>query len=126
MSTFDKVTRELEDAVKSGSLPAGMHDHLTAMLNSPQIGGVSGLVQKFEAGGLGGIIGSWIGTGPNQSITPQQIEGVLGSGRLQQIASKVGLPPETLGNAIAQVLPGLIDRMTPNGVVPAKPQRPGT
>lgn len=121
MGVFDKITGELESAARQGTLPPGLHDHLTAMLNDPQIGGISGLAQKFNAGGLGGIIASWIGVGPNQPISAQQIQGVLGPARLQQIAGKVGMTPDALSATIATVLPGLIDRLTPNGQVPPAP-----
>jgi len=118
MSVFDRITSDVEAAAKQASLPAGLHEHLTAMLNDPKTGGLQGLVQKFQAGGLGGIIASWIGTGPNQPITPQQIQSVLGSDNVQKIAGRLGMSPDALSAALATGLPVVIDRLTPNGQIP--------
>jgi uncharacterized protein YidB (DUF937 family) len=81
-------------------------------------GGISGLVSKFEQGGLGDTVRSWVGTGPNAPIAPDQVHRVLGPELLQQLSAKTGLSPEDLTQKLAQFLPGLIDKLTPDGVVP--------
>ena len=124
MGVFDNITNELENAAKQGSLPPGLHEHLTAMLNDPKSGGIPGLVQKFQAGGLGGIIASWIGTGPNQPITPQQIQSVLGADHLQKIAGRLGMSPDALSTTLATGLPAFIDRLTPKGQIPTTAPSP--
>jgi len=81
-------------------------------------GGISGLVQAFHSNGLGGVVNSWIGTGPNQSITPDQIQQVLGSGPLQGVAQKLGVSPEQASSTLSQLLPQVMNHLTPNGSVP--------
>lgn len=78
-------------------------------------GGLSGLVQMFEQQGLGHLIGSWIGTGQNLPVTGQQVENVLGHGRLAELAQQAGIPPGQASSVLASVLPGLVDRLTPTG-----------
>ncbi len=81
-------------------------------------GGLTTLVQQFEQAGLGPMIQSWIGTGPNPPISPAQLQQVLGSGQLQALASKLGLSPEAVTSQLSQVLPHLVDGLTPNGQLP--------
>jgi uncharacterized protein YidB (DUF937 family) len=88
-------------------------------------GGLGGLVQNFQSQGLGDLIATWVGTGPNQAISPDQIHQVLGSERLSQFASSAGVAPDVAGSTLASMLPGLIDKLTPNGQLPAGNQLPG-
>jgi len=78
-------------------------------------GGLSGLVQMFEQQGLGHLVGSWIGNGQNLPISAQQLESVLGSDRLGQLAQQAGIPADQAGSMLASALPGLVDRLTPTG-----------
>ncbi len=84
-----------------------------------QPGGLNGLVEKFNAGGAGEIIGSWIGTGENQPISPETLQNVLGSDVVGALASKVGIDPAQASGLLAQVLPHVVNGATPNGEVPA-------
>ena len=86
-----------------------------------QHGGVQGIVAQLEKQGLGATVQSWIGTGPNQPISPDQVHQVFGSGSLAQIAAKAGLNPQELAQKLSQVLPTAIDKLTPEGRVPSKP-----
>jgi uncharacterized protein YidB (DUF937 family) len=81
-------------------------------------GGLNTLVQQFEQAGLGKMMQSWIATGPNPPISPAQLQQVMGSGQLQALASKLGLSPEAVTSQLAQVLPHLVDGLTPNGQLP--------
>lgn len=92
---------------------------ITGMLgNDGQHGGLSGLVEKFQQAGLGEVVGSWIGTGQNQAISGDQLTSVLGSGPLAGLAEKLGMSPEDAASQISTVLPGLVDKLTPNGELP--------
>lgn len=81
-------------------------------------GGVQGLVGLFQQGGLGHVISSWIGTGANLPVSADQLSHVLGGDRLQQIASQLGIPAEGAAARLAESLPTLIDKATPNGTLP--------
>ena len=78
-------------------------------------GGVGGLAEKFGQQGLGDLVGSWIGTGANANISPEQISSVLGSGPIADFASKLGISPEQASETLAGLLPEAVDRLTPNG-----------
>jgi uncharacterized protein YidB (DUF937 family) len=81
-----------------------------------QIGdrGLEGIVAKFEQGGMGKIVQSWIGTGHNLPISSEQIVAVLGSEQAQNLTHALGIDSSQLAHA----LPGLIDHLTPNGQLP--------
>ena len=81
-------------------------------------GGLNGLVQAFQQNGLGGLVNSWTGTGENQPATTAQIQQVLGSDKIQALAQKLGVSPEAASSTLAQLLPTVIDKLTPNGSVP--------
>jgi uncharacterized protein YidB (DUF937 family) len=81
-------------------------------------GGINGLVQSFHQNGLGGLVNSWTGTGENQTATAAQIQQVLGSDRVQAFAQKLGVSPEAAGSTLAQLLPTVMDKLTPNGSIP--------
>ena len=87
-----------------------------------QPGGLNGLIEKFKAGGAGDIIGSWVGTGENQPISPDTLQNVLGSDVVGSLASKVGIDPSQASSILAQVLPHVVNGATPNGEVPASGQ----
>ena len=82
-------------------------------------GGVEGLVSSLRAGGLGGVVDSWISTGSNQPVEPQQLGAALGPDTVNQLAAKTGLSIETLLPLLAAFLPMIIDHLTPDGQVPA-------
>jgi uncharacterized protein YidB (DUF937 family) len=82
-------------------------------------GGLSGLVEKLTQGGLGSQVSSWVGTGANQSVSGDQISNALGGDQIKEIAAKLGIPADQAAGGLAQVLPHLIDHLTPGGQVPA-------
>ena len=87
-----------------------------------QGGGLDGLLRQFQQHGLGDAISSWISTGQNQAITAAQLTRVLGQGRIGELAQRAGLPQQSGANAIAQLLPAVIDHLTPQGQVPQQGQ----
>jgi uncharacterized protein YidB (DUF937 family) len=87
-----------------------------------QPGGLNGLVQKFQQGGLGDVVQSWIGNGENQAISPDQLHSVLGSDVVSGLAQKVGMQPDQVSGLLSQVLPHVVNAATPNGEVPADGQ----
>lgn len=99
---------------------AGGHPEAAAVLEMIQNhpGGISGLVQSFHSNGLGGLVNSWIGTGENQAVSAAQIQQVLGSGQVQALAQKLGISPEQASSTLSQLLPSIIDKLSPNGSLP--------
>lgn len=86
------------------------------MLN--QNGGLSGILEKFKENGLAEQAASWVGTGENLPISADQIASVLGNSQLGEIASKFGIDTNTLSSQIAEHLPAIVDKLTPNGELP--------
>ncbi len=81
-------------------------------------GGLPGLVSMFQQKGLGSLVASWISTGQNLPVSAAQVTDALGSEQLGQLAARAGLSPQAAGASLAQLLPTLVDRMTPNGRIP--------
>ena len=99
-----------------GSLGGDAAGGIGELLNSQ--GGVAGLAEKFGQKGLGDLAASWIGTGANANISPEQIAAVLGSGPIADFAARLGISPEQASETLAGLLPEAVDRLTPNGQVP--------
>ncbi|QEY26697.1 YidB family protein [Neisseria zalophi] len=78
-------------------------------------GGVGSLISKLQQGGLGDALQSWISTGSNQSVSGSEVQSALGSGMVQEVASKFGMDGNQAGDLLAQYLPNLVDSTTPNG-----------
>ena len=82
------------------------------------LGGLGGLLKKLEQGGLGDAANSWIGSGQNQSVSPGQLGSALGPSIIKMLSQKSGLSEEDITKQLSQILPGLVDKLTPNGRVP--------
>ncbi|WP_371929868.1 YidB family protein [Uliginosibacterium sp. 31-16] len=78
-------------------------------------GGLDGLIAKLQQGGLAEQAASWVGTGHNQAVNGGQLADALGQGTLTQLASQFGISDEQASSGLAQMLPQLIDQLTPNG-----------
>ena len=81
-------------------------------------GGLGGLIDSFKKSGLGKQADSWVATGPNEPVTPAQVEKGVGGDMLDQLAAQTGLSRDELAKRLASVLPGLVDSMTPGGKMP--------
>lgn len=80
-----------------------------------QSGGVGNLINQLQQGGLGSALESWISNGSNQSVSGNDLQSALGSGLIEQIASKFGMNGSQASDLLAQYLPNLVDSATPNG-----------
>ena len=104
------------DGLLGGIVGAGMVSVVTKLIE--QNGGVQGVVDQFQKNGLGATVQSWVGTGPNQPISPGDVHRVFGPDLLQQLSQKSGFSVEDVAQKLAQVLPQAVDKMTPDGKVP--------
>ena len=117
MGLLDNLENQALGKVLGGTSNPLASGLLQMIQNQP--GGLQGLVQNFHDKGLGGVAQSWVGNGQNLPISADQIHQVLGSDQVKALAAKAGISPDAAGGAIAQLLPGIIDKLTPNGQVPA-------
>ena len=83
-------------------------------------GGLGGLAASLQQAGLGNVIGSWIGHGPNLPISPDQVEAGLGADTIAQIARQLGLGNGDVAGQLSHVLPHVVDALTPQGHLPAE------
>ncbi|MDZ4292183.1 MAG: YidB family protein, partial [Hydrogenophaga sp.] len=81
-------------------------------------GGLSGILAKLQQGGLGDAAQSWVGTGANQPVSPDALGGALGPDLMGMIARQLGGNQQQAAGTLADLLPGLIDQLTPQGRLP--------
>jgi uncharacterized protein YidB (DUF937 family) len=84
------------------------------------LGGLNDLVQKFQNAGQGAVVNSWVGPGPNLPIQPAQVGSALGQQTISDLARQAGISEQDLLNQLAQTLPGLVDKLSPNGRLPTQ------
>lgn len=116
MGILDTVTNAL------GGGGAGDHPLVNAvmqMVTNQSGGGLQGLLDALESGGLKEQVASWISTGHNLPVSADQIQNALGGGHLGQIAAEAGVSESEAAKDLAHMLPQIVDRLTPNGQVPA-------
>jgi uncharacterized protein YidB (DUF937 family) len=82
------------------------------------LGGLGGLLDKLQKGGLGNVANSWVGSGQNQPVSPGQLGTALGSDLIKALAQRSGLSEVELTKQLSQVLPGVVDKLTPAGRLP--------
>ncbi len=116
MGLLDNIEGQVLNRVTGGGSNPLASAVLQMIQNQP--GGLQGLIQCFHQNGLGGVISSWVGTGQNQAISPDQVQQVLGDNTLQQVAEKAGISPDQAKSSLSELLPNLVDKLTPNGQVP--------
>jgi uncharacterized protein YidB (DUF937 family) len=128
MSILSTLAGALEGAQpganSAGVNPAGaasgalVLSQIISMLQS-QPGGLGGLLQSFQQGGLGHVFQSWIGTGQNLPVSPDQLRSTLGSDWISRITQATGLPQAQVEQHLSTLLPQIVDHLTPNGQMPA-------
>ncbi|MEP6670180.1 MAG: YidB family protein [Chthoniobacter sp.] len=120
MGLFDSLLGSVLGGGDKTQMLTNLAGSLIADHNSGQ--GLGGLLQQFESAGLGHLVQSWVGSGPNLPVSADQIQQVLGNQFVQQFAQQHGIDLSTASATIARVLPQLVDHVTPNGQVPVQGQ----
>ena len=82
------------------------------------LGGLGGLVNKLQQGGLGDVVNSWVGSGQNQQVSPNQLGSALGPNIIKTLSQMTGVSEDELTKQLSQVLPGVVNGLTPNGKLP--------
>jgi len=104
------------DGLLGGIVGAGMVSVVNGIIEKH--GGLQGVVSEFERKGLGATVKSWVGTGPNQPISADEVHKALGPDLLQQLSEKSGLSVQDLAQRLSHVLPQAVDKLTPDGAIP--------
>ena len=98
-------------------------DKAMGVVNDPAHGGLTGVVEKFRAIGLGDKVNSWVATGvANLPITGDQVRAALGNEHVTALATKLGIDPAHAADKLAAMLPAAVDAATPNGTLPETPK----
>ena len=116
---FSQISAALQEllAPKQGQMPGGQ----SAAPPSPAQQGSSGLdvlLRQFQQNGFGEIINSWIGPGQNQPISPTDLRQAMGQNTVNNLSQQTGAPQDELLALLSKYLPGVIDKLTPNGQLP--------
>jgi uncharacterized protein YidB (DUF937 family) len=124
MSLFTDILQRLtgsdqDSAVRqSRELAEGLLD----FLQDQRTGGIEEMIDRFRRHGLGDVLSSWIGAGPNRPISPEQVTETLGRPQVEALSQRAGLPPDQGAKVLSQYLPEFIDKLTPEGKAPEKSQ----
>lgn len=118
---------------RAGAPSGGLGSLISMVANNPQLmqaviamlsndssqGGLGGLIAKFQRAGLGNVVSSWVGSGQNQPVSGEQLTDVLGADTIAELAEKLGTSQGDAAGQLSDILPDLIDRLTPQGQAPA-------
>ena len=118
MGLFDEFAKQMAKAAQTfteGNAPELARGFLELL---QQRGGLDGLVRRFQEQGLGDVIASWVSTGANQPITPEQLARILDPEQLRELSRQAGIAVSRLPEALAALVPTLVDRLTPEGEMP--------
>ena len=120
MGIFDELTKGLGGGTQSGQQggAGGQGALIQALMGLLAGGGLQQLIASFQQKGLGDAVGSWISTGPNKHVSPEQIGQALGPDQLGRLSQQSGLDIGSLTTQLSTLLPGLEDKLTPDGNVP--------
>jgi uncharacterized protein YidB (DUF937 family) len=123
-SVAASVLEMIQGASGGAGGAGGLAGAAGALLGGGGGGNLASMVEKMAAGGLGNVVQSWIGTGANLPVNAAQLEAALGTQVIQAIAAKAGLDASAVTPILAQVLPGIIDKLTPGGHLPGAAPAP--
>jgi len=119
MGILDEMAKGLLGKVLGGgSSQNPLMDIVLGLITNPQTGGLQGLIQTFKEKGLGDAVSSWISTGENQPVSGDQIQHALGGNFIQQIAEQLGSSKSEVSGSLSNLLPQIIDKLTPSGTLP--------
>lgn len=128
MSWLDALKQQVLDTMKAApgadtegantEAHHGMFDGVVAMVRGQ---GLDTMMKSFDANGLKEIFASWVAKGENLPISAEQLSSAFGPGAIEALAKKVGISPGQASSMLSQILPGLIDKMTPHGLIADEP-----
>lgn len=118
MGLFDQLAQAASNVAQAGQSATqgqGLMNLVGPMLD--RFGGVQGLLDQLQQGGLGSAVSSWLGSGDNAAISVPQLQQALGEETMQDLAQQTGQSAQDWGQQLTQLLPGLIDKLSPNGQI---------
>src|ERR1039457_4042824 len=116
MGLFDSLSagwKNVWEQAETAALPT----LISAVLAKTSLGNMQGLLDKLQQSGLGPQGSSWLGDGKNMPITADQLRAALGNEQIQQLAASFGLPVDKVLASLAEHLPSIVDKLSPNGTL---------
>jgi len=118
MGLFDGITGKIFESLGlGGEGNTNLLNAVMEMINNKESGGLSALVLAFQQKDLGDVISSWISTGENLPISADQLRHGIGEDKIREIAEKAGISTEAASLQLTELLPSIIDELTPNGKI---------
>lgn len=118
MGLFDQIIGAVSG--QQGEPGGSLLGSVLQMVTNPQNGGLSGLLQTLQQGGLAEAAKSWVSTGQNLPVSAEQIQSALGNDTVKNLAAQLGLNTEQMSGHLAELLPQVVDKLTPNGSIPSE------
>lgn len=118
MSIFDSIISEGSEKYRLGDKAGSLLSSLLGLISDQTRGGLAGFLERFRAVGLGDTVDSWVGSNSNRVLSNEQVESALGTEATTEMARQAGLDHETTKTALGAMIPGVVDRLTPDGIVP--------
>jgi uncharacterized protein YidB (DUF937 family) len=119
MGLFDGITGKIFESLGvGGEGNTNLLNAVMEMLNNKEAGGLSALVLAFQQKDLGDVISSWISTGRNLPISADELRNAIGEDKIREIAEEAGISTEAASSQLTELLPSIIDKLTPNGKIP--------
>lgn len=115
MGLFDSLAKNALGSMLGGSSAQDPAAMLSGLLS--EAGGLEGLMSQFKSAGFSSQFASWVSTGENQPLSEDQMQSAIGAEALQGLASKLGMNTGTVLPLLAQFLPQVIDKLTPQGQI---------
>ena len=113
MGLLDTITQVANSLGQQGGMNQGLLKGVMDMLG--RSGGLNSILNSLRNSGLEDVVQSWISTGKNKPISTDDLENALGSEKLEEIASKAGIPVNQTSKMLKDLLPNIIDKLSPNG-----------
>lgn len=124
MGLLDGVLGQVVGRVGGNDQMLKMAEAAIGMIGGGGAGGsgggsaLQGLVEKLQAGGLGDAAKSWIGTGDNKDVSPDELRQAIGEDEIGKVAAEAGVSNDQAADGLAALLPQIIDKVTPDGLIP--------
>ena len=120
MGFLAEIVKAVANRFSGGASQSGLIEQAMGLVNNAETGGLEGLVETLKNKGLGDAVSSWIGTGENESVSGEAIANALGNDKVEELAGKLGISSSEVASGLASLLPGIIDKLTPEGKLPER------
>jgi OmpA-OmpF porin, OOP family len=121
---FDVLLQEIGKKFGLGQQVNALLGMLLSVIYQEKNGALAGFIDQFRQKGMLDLVNSWLGKNENRGISVGQLETVMGTDVLAEMAKKLGLGQATVSSALSYLLPNVIDKLSPDGVIPTSSEIP--